>query len=70
MEIWAKTSRLGWKGAEFREYRLAIPPNMEKGGISHEVANGVDEVGKTEAVGSEDPAYGRHEKDTPRMVQD
>ncbi len=46
-----------WNGTMFREYRMALPLNMEEGQVAYEVPYGVVEVGKDEIDGAAGERY-------------
>lgn len=48
---------LNWEGVLFREYRMALPLNMENGQVAYEVPYGVSEVGKDEINGAAGERY-------------
>lgn len=48
---------LNWEGLLYREYRFALPLNIEKGQVSYEVPFGVLEVGKDEIAGAAGERY-------------
>jgi alpha-mannosidase len=52
-----ETSLLNWEGVLYREYRLALPLNMNNGKVSYEVPFGVLEVGKDEMAGAAGERY-------------
>jgi alpha-mannosidase len=66
---------LGWDGDPYREFRMALPVNAEKGRVAYEVPLGVVEVGSSEIKGPGGPAYGNFVYDEecsdirPREVQ-
>jgi alpha-mannosidase len=41
-------SLLNWDGEKYREFRMALPVNMQNGNVAYAVPMGVDEVGKSE----------------------
>jgi alpha-mannosidase len=49
---------LNWDGEPYREFRIALPVNAEKGRVAYEVPLGVVEVGSSEIKGTGGPAYG------------
>jgi alpha-mannosidase len=49
---------LDWDGDPYREFRIALPVNAEKGRVAYEVPLGVVEVGSSEIKGTGGPAYG------------
>ena len=49
---------LDWDGDPYREFRIALPVNAEKGRVAYEVPLGVVEVGSSEIKGNGGPAYG------------
>ncbi|MFA6128659.1 MAG: discoidin domain-containing protein [Bacteroidales bacterium] len=51
-------SLLNWDGTKYREFRMALPINMDKAGIAYEVPMGVSEVGISEIAGSAGGGYG------------
>jgi len=54
-----EVSLLGWDGAPYREFRLAVPvAAADKGRVAYEIPLGVLEVGSGEAKGTGGPAYG------------
>ncbi|RPH35936.1 alpha-mannosidase, partial [bacterium] len=53
-----EASILGWNGAPYREFRMALPLKMDKGIVSYEVPMGVVTVGKDEMPGAAGLAYG------------
>jgi alpha-mannosidase len=71
-----EVSILGWDGAPYREFRLAVPVNAAGGQVAYEVPMGVVEVGRSEIPGTGGPAYGSLNYDEPcasirpREVQD
>ena len=50
-------SLMNWDGTMFREYRMALPLQMEKGEIAYETPFGVVEVGKDEMQGAAGERY-------------
>jgi alpha-mannosidase len=52
-----ETALLNWEGLLYREYRFALPLNMNNGKVSYEVPFGVLEVGKDEISGSAGERY-------------
>jgi alpha-mannosidase len=48
---------LNWEGALFREFRMALPLDMENGVVAYEVPFGVVEVGKDEMEGAAGERY-------------
>lgn len=50
-------SLLNWDGTKSREFRVALPVNVENGKIAYEVAMGVLEVGKDEIEGAAGERY-------------
>lgn len=50
-------SLMNWDGTMFREYRMALPLQMEKGDIAYEAPFGVVEVGKDEILGAAGERY-------------
>lgn len=55
-----ETALLNWEGELYREFRMAIPLNMNNGQVAYEVPFGVVEVGKDELEGA---AGERHKTD-------
>jgi alpha-mannosidase len=49
---------LGWDGDPYREFRIALPVNAQRGRVAYEVPLGVLEVGSGEIAGTGGPAYG------------
>jgi alpha-mannosidase len=65
-----KTKILNWEGVLFREFRFAMPLNMNEGQVAYEVPYGVLEVGKDEMKGDAGERYTIPCKDTrPRAIQ-
>jgi len=70
-----RISLLGWDGTESREFRMALPVNMEKASIAYEVPLAVVEARKSELVGSAGGGYGsliydqENKEIRPREVQ-
>jgi len=61
---------LNWEGILYREYRMALPLNMENGQVSYEVPYGVSEVGKDEIKGAAGERYKVPAKDIhPRAIE-
>jgi len=60
-----EVSILNWDGSPYREFRLALPVNAERGRVAYEVPMGVVEVGKSEIPGTGGPAYGSLNYDEP-----
>ena len=59
----------GWDGTESREFRVALPVNVDQAKVSYEVAMGVLEVGKDEINGAAGERYTTACKDVhPREV--
>lgn len=59
-----------WEGVLYREYRFALPLNMENGQVAYEVPYGVLEVGKDEMEGDAGERYIYPCRDTrPRGIQ-
>ncbi len=48
---------LNWEGILYREFRMAMPLNMENAQVSYEVPYGVSEVGKDEIEGAAGERY-------------
>ena len=48
---------LNWDGTLYREFRMALPLNIERGKVAYEVPFGVVEVGKDELEGSAGERY-------------
>ena len=64
------TKVLNWEGLLFREYRMAMPLNMQGGQVVYEVPYGVLEVGKDEMEGDAGERYTQSCKATrPRGIQ-
>ncbi|MBR9998994.1 MAG: hypothetical protein KFF73_08485 [Cyclobacteriaceae bacterium] len=64
-----KTDLLNWEGILYREYRFALPLNMEDGQVAYEVPYGVLEVGRDEMEGSAGERYMYPCRDTrPRGI--
>ncbi len=64
------TNILNWEGVLFREFRFAMPLNMQEGRVAYEVPYGVLEVGKDEMEGDAGERYTIACKDTrPRAIQ-
>jgi alpha-mannosidase len=64
------TSILNWEGILFREYRFALPLNMNNGQVVYEVPYGVLEVGKDEMEGNAGERYIYPCRETrPRGIQ-
>jgi alpha-mannosidase len=65
-----KTNVLNWEGILFREFRFAMPLNMQDGKVAYEVPYGVLEIGKDEMDGDAGERYTVPCKDTrPRGIQ-
>ncbi len=65
-----KVALLNWEGELFREFRLALPLNMEDGQVAYEVPFGVVEVGKDEMEGAAGERYNVPAKDLhPRGIE-
>jgi len=65
-----KTNILNWEGVLFREFRFAMPLNMQESQVAYEVPYGVLEVGKDEMEGDAGERYTIPCKDTrPRGIQ-
>lgn len=61
---------LDWKGVLYREFRMAVPLNMENGQVAYEVPFGVVEVGKDEMEGAAGERYNVPAKDLhPRGIE-
>jgi alpha-mannosidase len=60
-----EVSILDWDGTPYREFRLALPVNAERGRVAYEVPMGVVEVGRGEIPGTGGPAYGSLNYDEP-----
>lgn len=69
-------SILGWEGRKFREFRLALPLNMDEYNVAYEVPLGVVDVGKSEIEVVPGKSYYDYEYSQPcseirpREVQD
>jgi alpha-mannosidase len=65
-----KISLLNWEGVLYREFRMAMPLNMENGQVAYEVPFGVVEVGKDEMEGAAGERYLVPAKDLrPRGIE-
>ncbi len=63
-------SLLNWEGVLYREYRLALPIDMNDGQVAYETAFGVSEVGKDEIEGAAGERYTSQCKDVhPRGIE-
>lgn len=51
------TALLNWEGVLYREYRMALPLNMQKGEVAYEVPFGVVQVGRDEMAGAAGERY-------------
>ena len=61
---------LNWEGILYREYRMALPVNAEKGKVVYEVPYGKLEVGKDEMEGAAGERYQVDCKEIhPRSIQ-
>lgn len=61
---------LNWEGVLYREYRMALPLNMQNGRVAYEVPFGVSEVGKDEIEGAAGERYQAHAVDIhPRGIE-
>jgi alpha-mannosidase len=60
-----EVSLLDWDGTPYREFRLALPVNIESGQVAYDVPMGVVEVGRSEIPGTGGPAYGSLDYDEP-----
>lgn len=52
-----ETRLLNWQGVLYREFRMALPLNMEGGQVAYEVPFGTVEVGKDELAGAAGERY-------------
>ena len=65
-----ETALLNWEGELFREFRMALPLNMDDGQVAYEVPFGVSEVGKSEMEGAAGERYTTPCKDFhPRGIE-
>ncbi len=65
-----ETSLLNWDGTLYREFRFALPINMNDGTVAYETAFGVSEVGKDEIIGAAGERYTTECKDIhPRGIE-
>lgn len=65
-----ETAVLNWEGILYREYRMALPVNAEKGKVVYEVPYGKLEVGKDEMEGAAGERYQVDCKEIhPRSIQ-
>jgi alpha-mannosidase len=65
-----KVSLLNWEGILYREFRMALPLNMDQGQVAYEVPFGVLEVGKDEMDGAAGERYLVPAKDLhPRGIE-
>lgn len=61
---------MNWDGIMFREYRMALPLNMENGQVAYEAPFGVVEVGKDEIPGAAGERYNVPAAETrPRGIE-
>lgn len=60
-----EVSILGWDGAPYREFRLALPIRAEGARVDYEVPMGIVQVGKSEVEGTGGHAYGDLNYDEP-----
>jgi alpha-mannosidase len=61
---------LNWEGVLYREYRMALPLNMENGQVAYAVPFGVSRVGKDEIEGAAGERYKTPAVDThPRSIE-
>ncbi|MDB4581624.1 glycosyl hydrolase-related protein [Draconibacterium sp.] len=65
-----ETALLNWEGVLYREFRMALPLNMNDGQVAYEVPFGVSEVGKSEMEGDAGERYTTPCKDFhPRGIE-